>query len=201
MEKPYSESCDQNREPILSVIKPLLKDKRTVLEIGSGTGQHAVYFTSKMPHLTWQPTDQKQYLHGINLWRRDAHTDSILEPLELDVTRSEWPDKQYDAIFSANTLHIMHLHDVKSFFRGVKDRLNEDGVLIIYGPFNYNYQFTSESNARFDDWLKMRDSQSGIRHFEEVNELASQQSLVLEKDYPMPANNRILYWKLESNEV
>ena len=182
MEKPYAESCEQNREPILSVIEPLLKDKQTVLEIGSGTGQHAVYFSEKMPHLLWQPSDQSQYLTGIQMWRNEANLKNLAEPLELDVTRSNWPNEKFDVIFSANTLHIMHWNDVQAFFNGIEDRLHENGLLLIYGPFNYNFQYTSESNARFDNWLKERDPGSGIRHFEEVNELASQNGLTLIDD-------------------
>lgn len=197
MQKPYAESCEQNRDPILSVIEPLLKNQRTVLEIGSGTGQHAVYFSKNMPHLLWQPSDQEQYLAGIQLWRNEAKLVNVAEPFELNVTQSRWPGEKYDAVFTANTLHIMHWNDVLAFFKGVAESLNQNGLLMIYGPFNYNFQYTSESNARFDNWLKERDPHSGIRHFEEINELASRHGLVLENDYSMPANNRILCWKLE----
>lgn len=195
MNKPYSESCDQNRDPILSVIKPLLKDKQSVLEIGSGTGQHAVYFSQQMPHLKWHPSDQAQYLDGINLWLQEVQLDNLQQPHELNVTQSQWPDIKVDAIFTANTLHIMHWHEVEAFFDNISDRLNKQGLLMIYGPFNYNNQYTSESNARFDIWLKSRDPLSAIRHFEAVNELAEQQGLSLLDDVAMPANNRILCWK------
>ena len=197
MDKPYAESCDQNKEPILSVIKPLLQDKKTVLEIGSGTGQHAVHFAAQMPHLTWQTSDQKDYLPGINMWLDDARLANVLAPFELDVKHPHWPNKQYDVIFSANTLHIMHWTAVQAFFSGVKDRLSSKGLLLIYGPFNYHYQYTSESNARFDEWLKARDPQSGIRDFEELNKLAVAHDMSLLHDYAMPANNRILCWQLD----
>lgn len=195
MNKPYSESCVQNCDPILSIIKPLLKDKNTVLEVGSGTGQHAVYFSAQMPHLTWQPSDQQEYLHGIQLWLDEAQLPNVYPAFELNVTQLSWPDIKVDAVFSANTLHIMHWHEVEMFFNGIKDRLIEQGLLIIYGPFNYNNQYTSESNARFDSWLKARDPESAIRHFEQVNKLAEEQGLELYEDYAMPANNRILCWK------
>lgn len=194
MDKPYSESCDQNRDAILSVIEPLLTAKSTVLEIGSGTGQHAVYFSEKMPHLSWQPTDQKHHLEGINRWLKEARLDNIHTPLELNVTQSYWPEIKVDAVFTANTLHIMHWHEVESLFANLSGRLNEDGLLIIYGPFNYHNQYTSESNARFDSWLKARDIQSGIRDFEQVNQLAEKQGFRLLQDFEMPANNRILCW-------
>lgn len=194
MNKPYSESCDQNRDPILSVIKPLLKDKKSVLEVGSGTGQHAVYFAQHLPHLTWQPSDQKPCLEGIYLWMHEAQLVNVKSPLEFNVTQPKWPEIRVDVIFSANTLHIMHWHEVEAFFAGIKDRLNTNGLLIVYGPFNYNNQYTSESNARFDAWLKARDPHSGIRQFEQLNELAKDQGLSLLEDYAMPANNRILCW-------
>jgi cyclopropane fatty-acyl-phospholipid synthase-like methyltransferase len=194
MNKPYSESCEQNRAPILAVIKPLLKDKQSVLEIGSGTGQHAVYFSQQMPHIIWQPSDQAQYLEGINLWLQEAQLVNLQVPLELNVIQAQWPDIRVDAVFSANTLHIMHWHEVEAFFAGIRERLNDEGLLIIYGPFNYNNQYTSDSNARFDVWLKSRDPQSAIRHFENINELAEQQGLKLLDDYAMPANNRLLCW-------
>jgi len=193
--KPYSESCDQNRDAILSIIKPLLNDKQSVLEIGSGTGQHAVYFAEQLSHLTWHPSDQKQYLAGINLWLAEAELTNVNAPLELDVTQAQWPEIKVDAIFSANTLHIMHWQHVEDFFAGIKDKLNETGLLIIYGPFNYNNQYSSESNARFDVWLKQRDPHSAIRHFEKVNDLAIEQGLSLIDDVAMPANNRILCWQ------
>lgn len=194
MNKPYSESCDQNREPIFSVIKPLLINKNTVLEIGSGTGQHAVYFAEQMPQLVWQPSDQKQYIPGIQLWLDEARLGNVQRPLELNVTQTTWPAVKVDAIYSANTLHIMHWHEVEAFFRGIENLLRPQGLLIIYGPFNYDNQYTSDSNARFDAWLKSRDPHSGIRDFEQVNQLAEQQGLILHEDYAMPANNRILCW-------
>ena len=195
MDKPYAESCEQNKLPILSVIKPLLALRKTVLEIGSGTGQHAVYFAQNMPHLHWQPTEQRQNLNGINMWRDAASLTNVAEPIELNVSNSNWPKEKYDAVFSANTLHIMHWHEVEAFFSEVINNLNKNALLIIYGPFNYNQQYTSESNARFDAWLKERDPGSGIRHFEEVNDLAMQQGFVIKDDFAMPANNRILCWE------
>ncbi|MEJ2141579.1 MAG: DUF938 domain-containing protein [Gammaproteobacteria bacterium] len=195
MEKPYAESCEQNREPILSVIKPLLAQQQSVLEIGSGTGQHAVYFAQQMPQLTWQPSDQREFLSGIRLWIEDARLTNVAVPIELDVTTSKWPDTTFDAVFSANTLHIMHWHEIQALFREIKNILGKNGLLLIYGPFNYNQQYTSDSNARFDSWLKQRDPQSGIRNFEDINELAEENDLVLVDDFVMPENNRILYWK------
>ena len=198
MNKPYAESCDQNRGPILTVIKPLLEDCSSVLEIGSGTGQHAVYFAEQMPHLLWYPSDCARYLAGINLWIDDAGLENVQRPVELDVSRSIWPRIQVDAVFSANTVHIMRWPDVEALFAGVGKVLNESGGLLLYGPFNYAGAYTSESNARFDAWLKARDPHSGIRDFEALQELAEKAGMKLKEDYEMPANNRTLVWSKHS---
>jgi cyclopropane fatty-acyl-phospholipid synthase-like methyltransferase len=195
MNKPYAESCDQNRGPILTVIKPLLEDCSSVLEIGSGTGQHAVYFAEQMPHLLWYPSDCARYLAGINLWIDDAGLENVQRPVELDVSRSIWPRIQVDAVFSANTVHIMRWPDVEALFAGVGKVLNESGGLLLYGPFNYDGCYTSASNENFDRWLKNRDPDSGIRDFEELDRLARQAGMRLDSDFEMPANNRLLYWR------
>jgi cyclopropane fatty-acyl-phospholipid synthase-like methyltransferase len=195
MNKPYAESCDQNRGPILTVIKPLLEDCSSVLEIGSGTGQHAVYFAEQMPHLLWHPSDCARYLAGINLWIDDAGLENVQRPVELDVSRSIWPRIQVDAVFSANTVHIMRWPDVEALFAGVGKVLNESGGLLLYGPFNYDGCYTSASNENFDRWLKNRDPDSGIRDFEELDRLARQAGMRLDSDFEMPANNRLLYWR------
>ncbi len=193
--KPYSESCEQNREPILAVLKQAFADRSQVLEIGSGTGQHAVYFGADLPYLRWQTSDVLAYHPGIRAWLADAALPNVLAPLELDVSLQHWPNSRYDAVFSANTLHIMGWPEVIRFFEGVGAVLAPGGVLVVYGPFNYNGQFTSESNARFDGWLKARDPASGVRDFEAVDALARGQGLILQQDIAMPANNRSLVWR------
>ena len=191
--KQYSESCRQNKEPILSTIKPLLTNTTSVLEIGSGTGQHAVYFAEHMPYLRWQASDQSQYLPSVNAWINDANFDNLPNAIELDVTQS-WPQVKVESIFSANTVHIMSWEMVVDFFQGVGQVLETDGQFILYGPFNYNGQYTSQSNANFDLWLKGRDPRSAIRDFEALNQLAQKAGLSLANDFAMPANNRILHW-------
>ncbi|MDP2028312.1 MAG: DUF938 domain-containing protein [Thiobacillus sp.] len=195
IDKPYSESCEQNREPILAVLKQAFADCSQVLEIGSGTGQHAVYFGADLPHLRWQTSDVPAHHPGIRAWLDEAALPNVLPPLELDVSQRHWPSGRYDAVFSANTLHIMGWPEVVRFFEGVGAVLAPGGVLVVYGPFNYNGQFTSESNARFDGWLKARDPASGVRDFEAVNALAQAQGLILQQDIAMPANNRSLVWQ------
>lgn len=193
--KPYSESCDQNRDPILDVIRPLLRDARSVLEIGSGTGQHAVYFAAAMPHLVWYTSDCAEYHPGIRLWLEEAGLVNTRPPLLLDVGRSDWPSLEVDGVFSANTAHIMQWHEVAAMFHGVGRLLGGGGRFLLYGPFNYHGSFTSDSNARFDRWLKARDPGMGVRDFEALVELAGSAGLQLQEDFPMPANNRILCWQ------
>jgi len=198
MNKPYSESCDQNREPIFSVIQPLLVSAGQVLEIGSGTGQHAVYFAKKLPHLTWYASDRKDYLDGIRYWLDDSELSNVSGPLELDVSGSHWPSIDVDAVFTANSVHIMHTEDVANLVRGVGQLLRNDGDFLIYGPFNYSQQYSSDSNANFDDWLKGRDPKSGIKNFEDIEAMAKDAGMRLVDDYVMPANNRILHFKKNS---
>jgi cyclopropane fatty-acyl-phospholipid synthase-like methyltransferase len=193
--KPYAESCDENREPIISVIQPLLMDCSSVLEIGSGTGQHAVYFAEKLPHLVWHSSDCIEHHAGINMWLQEAGLENTPAPIELNVSTSAWPRQHYDAVFSANTAHIMHWADVEAMFTGIGSVLSVGGRLLLYGPFNYDNRYTSDSNARFDNWLKSRDPESGIRNFEDLDKLAQGSGMRLRQDYEMPANNRILYWE------
>jgi len=193
--KPYSESCDQNRDPIFEVIQPLLKDKKNLLEVGSGTGQHAVYFAKDMPHLIWQTSDQLAYHHGIMRWLDDAGLKNTPSPIPLNVSTDTWPDEKYDVIFSANAIHIMAWENVIDFFKNAPKLLEAGGLFILYGPFNYNKQYTSESNARFDIWLKQRDPNSAIRDFEAVDKLAKAEGMILQSDHALPANNRILVWE------
>lgn len=193
--KPYAESCDQNRDPILAVIEPQLRTCSSVLEIGSGTGQHAVYFARRMPHLLWLPSDLEEHHPGIELWRQESGLDNVPPPLRLDVSQLQWPPLKADAVFSANTLHILHWPQVQAMFRGVGQLLSPGGLLLVYGPFNYQGAYTSESNAHFDRWLKARDPASGVRDFEAVDGLAEQASMALSGDFPMPANNRMLCWR------
>ena len=193
--KPYSESCDQNRDPILEVIQPLLKEKESVLEVGSGTGQHAVYFAKEMPHLIWQTSDQEVYHEGIKRWLDDAKLDNTPPPIPLNVSTDTWPTQSFDAVFSANAVHIMAWDNVVDFFKNAPKLVNKGGLFIFYGPFNYNQQYTSESNARFDIWLKQRDPQSAIRDFEALDELAQKAEMTLQSDHDLPANNRILVWE------
>ena len=193
--KPFSESCVQNQDVILKQLQKLCPHPANVLEIGSGTGQHAVYFARHLPYLNWYTSDQLEYHSGIKLWVDESELSNVHLPIELDVKQESWPDLSIDIIFSANTAHIMSKDEVESFFKGVGSQLNEGSLFILYGPFNYNGQYTSESNARFDIWLKQRNPLSCIKNFEFVNKLAAQADMKLLQDISMPANNKILCWQ------
>lgn len=193
--KPFAESSVQNRQPIQEILDTLLSDKKTVLEIGSGTGQHAVYFAEAYPHLTWQSSDRSENIAGIKMWLNDAELSNTPDPLELDVSSSSWPTELFDVVYSANTVHIMHWPQVIDCFAGMGSVLDKHGLFILYGPFNYDGQYTSESNQRFDQWLKADDPGKGIRDIEALNQLAKTADMTLIHDFPMPANNRILVWK------
>jgi len=193
--KPFSESCVQNQAEICAVLKDLLHDKKHILEIGSGTGQHAVYFAKHLTHLIWQTSDQIQYHQGIQLWLDEANLENTRDPIALDVSQDAWPDIQVDAIFSANAVHIMSWDNVIDFFNKGSKCLKNEGLFIFYGPFNYNGGFTSPSNANFDQWLKARDHKSGVRDFEALDSLAKDNGMILKHDIEMAVNNRILCWE------
>lgn len=195
--KPHAPACERNRDPILDVLRTHFADRHRVLEVGSGTGQHAVHFAAVMPWLTWQCSDVADNLPGIRLWLDEAKLANTPAPVELEVG-GPWPERSFDAVFSANTLHIMGWPDVEAFFAGV-DRVLQSaaggGVLAVYGPFNYGGAYTSDSNREFDGWLQARDPRSAIRDFEAVDALARGIGLRLEADIAMPANNRTLVWR------
>jgi cyclopropane fatty-acyl-phospholipid synthase-like methyltransferase len=193
--KPYAEACERNRGPILAVLREAFARARQVLEIGSGTGQHAVYFAQHLPHLTWQTSDMPEHHAGIGAWIADSGLANVRQPLALDVRQSPWPVATVDAVFTANTLHIMDYGCVEAFFQGVARVLAADGVLAVYGPFNYGGQFTSASNAQFDAQLRARGVGSALRDFEAVDALARGAGLTLVRDVAMPANNRTLVWR------
>lgn len=193
--KPFAESCEQNREPILQVLQQFVRGRQTVLEIGSGTGQHAVYFAQAFPFLDWQTSELSEHHAGIQAWIDDCGLDNVHAPLELDVTEN-WPGRQYDLVFTANTLHIMSEKEVSGLFDKLPSVMNADAVFVVYGPFNYGGQYTSASNANFDQWLKQRDPNSGIKNFEWLQDLATASGLECSHDFAMPANNRILCWQI-----
>jgi cyclopropane fatty-acyl-phospholipid synthase-like methyltransferase len=193
---PFSEACERNKGPILAILRDVFAQAAHVLEIGSGTGQHAVWFTRHLTHLQWQPSDRSSELPGLRERIASEGPPNLLAPVELDVLARPWRVPPADAVFSANTLHIMGWPGVEAFFEGVATVLTEDGAtLAVYGPFRYRGDYASPSNAAFDQWLRQRDPASGIRDFEAVDALAARAGLTLVADHAMPANNQLLVWR------
>jgi cyclopropane fatty-acyl-phospholipid synthase-like methyltransferase len=191
---PSSEACKRNQQPILKVLQQYLPDNSRVIEVGSGTGQHAVFFASRFPSVRWQPTDTGDFLPGLRARVQAEAPPNLAAVLELDVRKPQWPSQPYDVLFSANTLHYMSASSVEKLFTGLQKVLKEQAVVIVYGPFKYDGKFTAPSNERFDGWLKLTDPSFGIRDFEWVDKLASSVGLSLAADVAMPANNKCLVW-------
>jgi SAM-dependent methyltransferase len=194
-DKPFSPACERNREPILAVLRDAFAARRRVLEIGSGSGQHAVHFAAAMPWLTWQCSDVSGNLGGIAAWLDEARLPNTPAAIALDVARDPWPPASFDAVFTANSLHIMDWASVQALFAGLARVLADEATVVAYGPFNRGGGYTSDSNREFDAWLKARDARSGIRDAEAVDALARDAGLTLAGDIAMPANNRCLIWQ------
>jgi len=192
-DKPWSAASERNRDPILAVLREHFADRRRVLEIGSGTGQHAVHFAAALPNLVWQSSDRAENLPGIRRWLDEAALPNTPAPLELDVNQRAWPVPRFDAVYSANTLHIMSWPEVETLFARLPEIVEADAKLAVYGPFNYGGRYTSDSNAAFDASLKAVPHR-GIRDFEAVDALARGIGLRLLEDRAMPANNRCVVW-------
>jgi cyclopropane fatty-acyl-phospholipid synthase-like methyltransferase len=194
---PFSAACERNKDPILEVLRIRFADRAQVLEIGSGTGQHAVYFARALEHLVWHPTEQLAYLADLTERVKLEGPHNLRAPTLLDVRQAVWPLRSVDAIFTANTLHIMSWPEVTTLFAGVGNVLLPGGVLCVYGPFRYAGRFTSDSNREFDRMLQERDPQSGLRDIQAINSLAGQYGLRLDADHDLPANNRLLVFVKE----
>ncbi|MBT3335450.1 MAG: DUF938 domain-containing protein [Methylococcales bacterium] len=194
-DKPFSQACENNKSPILQQIEQIFTAPMTVWEIGSGTGQHGCFFAQNLPHIIWQPTDLLENLAGISQWVKQSSLPNINPPLVLDVREEVWPETGIEGVFTANTLHIMSWAVVSEYFEKLNVNLKVGAAVVIYGPFNFNNQYSSESNARFDQWLKLRNPRSGIRHFEDIVSLATNAGMVLMKKVAMPANNQLLVFQ------
>jgi SAM-dependent methyltransferase len=189
---PFSEACERNKAPILAVLRSAFAARTHVLEIGSGTGQHAVYFAAHLDHVIWHPTEQLAYLADLGARVKLEGSRNLRTPTLLDVKQSIWPLRSADAIFTANTLHIMSWPEVMAMYRGLDAVLPSGGILCIYGPFRYGGRYTSDSNQEFDRMLQERDPESGLRDIEDLSALAAQYGLRLRADHDLPANNRLL---------
>lgn len=191
---PWSESCERNKDPILEVLRDAFADSSEVLEVGAGTGQHACYFASHLPHLNWHPSDAGD-IRPLAARIAGYEGDNLAAPLALDVDAGNWPDRTFDAVFSANTLHIMKWSSVHNFFAGLRQVLAPGGVLVVYGPFNQNGDYTAASNAAFDKSLRADGTGMGIRDLEAVDKLAETAGLKRQECVTMPANNFCVIWR------
>jgi len=194
---PFSEACERNKDPILESLAPYLSEATKVLEIGSGTGQHAVHFARAYPDLSWQPTDQAQYLDGIRAQIKTHGSANIAEPSVLDVTQQPWQTNlpNYDLVYTDNTLHIMPWTAVEAFFQGLPAVCRHGTHLFVYGPFIFNGKHTSQSNQAFDASLQARGTGSGIREFTALTRLAQGNGFKFLEKHTMPANNFSLVWR------
>ncbi len=194
--KPFSQASENNKKPILEVLQKLLVSPQSVLEIGSGSGQHSVYFAQHLPHIKWHCSDQSQHLPGILAWHQQAHFDNLIAPVDLTINaHTKWPQTTFGSIFTANTVHIMSWQEVEIMFKGVGQLLLSGGLFIQYGPIKIAGKFTSESNQKFEQWLKLQGEHMGIRDLNELENLGINSQLNLKEQIPMPANNFILVWE------
>ena len=198
--KPCAPAAERNSGPILKVIREVFADASRVLEIGSGTGQHAVHFGREMPHLSWQTSDLEENHAGIRAWLDEARLANVHDPIVLDVLTAELPFSSYDAVYSANTAHVMHIEAVGKMFELVALVLQSGGVFCLYGPFRQNGEFNAASNAHFDAKLRGQDPEMGIRDLEELDRLAGSNGLRRTQLVAMPANNYLAVWTRDERE-
>jgi len=195
MEKPYSPACDRNKDPILKVMQEVINlDDRRLLEIGSGTGQHAVYLAPHFSHMIWVTSDLKRNHEGISMWLNESGAPNIVGPGAFEVGKDDFPEGNFDVVFASNLFHIMHWKECQTLMKMMGVNLGEGSRVLIYGAFNYKGKFSSPSNEEFDTSLKARDPLMGIRNFEDVNSGMEKNGFRLVKDYEMPVNNRILVY-------
>ena len=189
---PFSQACENNKEPILKVLKEYISDQESLLEIAGGTGQHGEFFARSFPNLLWQTSDLPGAVADLNLRISEANLHNLPPALILDVNDPNWNVKRYQLLFTANSLHIMSEKSVENFFSRIPNVLQQSALVFIYGPFKYDGNFTTKSNAEFDEWLKEKDLKSGLRDFEAISELAVSVGLSLVTDVQMPSNNQLL---------
>lgn len=194
LKKAYAPACDRNSALILAELQSALADRKSVLEVGAGTGQHAVHFAAGLPHLAWIPADRPGYLESILAWSAEAGLGNLVAPVEIDLLDEHIETPQFDAIVCINTIHIVAWRGTEQLFK-LAERMPIGGVMYVYGPYRYPDRALEPSNESFDAWLKERDPLSGVRDFDAVNRLAGEAGLVLERDNAMPANNRSIWWR------
>ena len=198
MELPFSETCERNKGPILEVLRKVFSKTETVLEIGSGTGQHAVHFSTHLSHLVWQPTELAERVAMLKSRIDLEGPGNLLPAKELDVLRIDWGLEETDAIFIANVFHIAPIEVMHSCLKGTSKCLKRLGIFCVYGPFRCGGEFTSPSNVQFDSSLKTNNPEWGIRDFEQLCQVAEEEGLAFQHNYSMPANNQLLVFKKHS---
>jgi SAM-dependent methyltransferase len=191
----YSPAAEKNKAPILEALRARLAPAARVLEVGSGSGQHALHFTEALPELRWQPTEHPEVMSALEANLGAAGREAILPPLALDLAAGPWPAGPFDAVYAANVMHIVSVPLGEALIRGAASVLGAGGQLLLYGPYRFEGAFTTESNAEFDQWLKARDPASGVRDFEAVVAVAEASGLVLEDNRAMPSNNQLLCFR------
>lgn len=200
-EKPYAPSCDENRDPILAILRPRLRRVRHLLEVGSGTGQHAVYFAPALPHVTWQTSDVAHHLPGIRWWLAEHPATNLPPPIALDVTADHWPQTEFDAVFSANTAHMIDEVAARALLVGVAGRLRCKGQLLWYGPFKMGGCFNGPNDRQFDLELRLRDPAIGLKDTVWLDQIAASAGLKRIEEIAMPANNFVLIWEKACRDV
>lgn len=196
MNKPFSPSADRNKEPILEALRHEVFTNQRVLEIGSGTGQHACFIGAALPGIIWQPTELKQNIPAIEHWINENNIENVLSPKELDVNVCPWPKLKADVCFTCNTFHIISLQSVLHIFQGCKALLENSGKLCVYGPFSINGQHTSDGNVAFDQQLRASNPESGIRDLSVLDDMAQRTGFSAGRTIKMPANNLFVVWDL-----
>ena len=194
---PINQPCLRNQDPIFQKLQQFFKDPGSVLELACGTAQHAVYFSQRLPHLNWQPSDLPNALPGANLWINDATLNNLNPAIAIDISNDQWTKNQYDYAYCANLIHFVSQEDVSNIFKGIQRHLKKGGLLAVYGPFNQQ-GFTSDGNRGLDLWLKSEiHPQAGIKELDDIKALAEQHQLILQENESMPANNRLLLFRLQ----
>ncbi len=195
-QKPFAPAAEENKADILRVLKQVITEENfRLMEVGSGTGQHAVFCAPHFPSLQWVTTDTADKLEGITMWLREAQVPNVHGPVAYEVGKDEFPRQKCDVVFAANIFHILSWKNDKTLIKALGNRLREGSKVLFYGAFNYGGKFTSKSNEAFDAALKAKNPQSGIRHFEDVQKAMTKAGFEFVKDFEMLFNNRILYFK------